>query len=399
MKAEIISEINNTVDALQNGLFALSQDIHDHPELGFHEFKTVKKIKNYLQTQDVKVQDNFCDLPTAFKATFAQGKPKFHFAVLAEFDALPEIGHGCGHNIIATAAIGTFLACRQTMKKFGINGKVSLIGSPAEEGGGGKIKLLERGAFKDIDASMMVHPTSGTTRIAGRCTATYDLEIEYIGQAAHAASQPFKGHNALDAANLFFVSIGLLRQQLTSDVRLSGIITEGGNVTNIIPDHTKISFSLRCMEEAELKDLIQKVKNCAQGAALATGCEANITEEAGYGARVYNQTLGNICRVALEDLGEPVLPGFPDDFGSTDFGNISQIMPTTNPYFSLHKTRMSLHTAEYEKLSGTQVAHKAISRSSKAMARTIIECLSDEDLMEQVLKEKNTVNDVNKRPR
>ncbi len=399
MKAEIISEINNKVSDLQSGLFNLSQDIHDHPELGYHEFETVKKIKNYLRTQDVEVEDNFCDIPTAFKTSFVQGKPKVHFAVLAEFDALPKIGHGCGHNIIATAAIGTFLACRQVMKKYNIDGKVSLIGSPAEEGGGGKIKLLERGAFKDVDASMMVHPTSGTTRIAGRCTATYNLEIEYIGQAAHAASQPFKGHNALDAANLFFVAIGLLRQQLTSDVRLSGIIDDGGNVTNVIPDHTKISFSLRCLEETELKDLIEKVKNCVNGAAMATGCEAKIIEKPGYAARVYNQTLGNVCRKALEDLGEPVLSGFPDDFGSTDFGNISQIMPTTNPYFSLHKTRTSLHTAEYEKLSGTDVSHKAISRSAKAMARTIIECLVDPDLMEKILNEKNTFNDVNKRPR
>lgn len=399
MKAEITSEINHKVDELQNGLFALSQDIHDHPELGYHEFETVKKIKDYLQTQEVKLQDNFCDIPTAFEATFVQGKPEYHFAVLAEFDALPKIGHGCGHNIIATAAIGTFLACRQAMKKFNIAGKVSLIGSPAEEGGGGKIELLKRGAFKDVDVSLMVHPTSGTTRIAGRCTATYNLEIEYVGQAAHAASQPFKGHNALDAANLFFVAIGLLRQQLTSDVRLSGIINDGGDATNIIPERTKISFSLRCMEENELKDLVQKVKNCVQGAAIATGCDANITEKPGYGARVYNQTLGDICRRSLEDLGEPVLPGFPDDYGSTDFGNVSQIMPTTNPYFSLHKTRTSLHTAEYEKLSGTDISHKAISLSAKAMARTIIECFVDKNLMERVLEEKNTVNDVNIRPR
>lgn len=397
MEEQIIATINQTVDQKKAGLFALSQDIHDHPELGYHEFQTVQKILTYLQEQGVQGQDNFFDIPTSFHATYGEGHP--NFAILAEYDALPKIGHGCGHNVIATAAIGAFLACQAAMQKYHIVGQVTLMGTPAEEGGGGKIKLLDRGAFQDIDAATMVHPTSGTTRIAGRCTATHDMTIEYHGQGAHAASQPFKGKNALDAATLFFTAVGLLRQQLTSDVRLSGILVDGGNVTNVIPDYTKIKYSLRCLEESELPGLITKIKNCAQAAALATGCEVQITEKSGYGARTYNQTLGNICRTALEDLGEPVLAGFPDDFGSTDFGNISQVMPTTNPYFSLHKTRLSLHTAEYEKLAGTEVTHKAITRAAKAMARTVIECLVNPEILKQAQAEKSAAANLDERPR
>ncbi|MCJ7841609.1 M20 family metallopeptidase [Lederbergia sp. NSJ-179] len=399
MKEEIKNSIITEIDDKKASLIEVSEYIHANPELCYEEFKAVERITGYLESLNIPVERNFCDLETSFKTTHSVGDRDIHFAILAEYDALPKIGHACGHNIIATAAIGAFLGCIKAMQKFDIQGKVSLIGTPAEEGGGGKIKLIERGAFRDIDAATMVHPSSGTTRIAGRCTATHSFEIEYFGKPAHAASQPFKGINALDAANLFFTSVGLLRQQVTSDVRLSGFIVEGGTATNMIPDYTKIKYSVRCLEEAELPDLVQKVKNCIEASAMATGCEVKVVEEKGYAARTYSEVLGNVCREALESLGETVLPDFPDDFGSTDFGNVSQMIPTTNPYFSLSKTRVSLHTPEYEKLAISEISHTAIERAAKAMSMTVIETLLNPEILERAKAEKNAAVDINTRPR
>jgi amidohydrolase len=204
MLEEVKNRIEREVDERKPELIEISDYIHRHPELGYEEFLAVEKITTYLKQQGAEVESNYCNLETSFKSTHIQGEGGVHFAILAEYDALPKIGHACGHNIIATSAVGAYLATKKVMEVFNISGKVSLIGTPAEEGGGGKIKLIERGAFQDVDAAIMVHPTSGTTRIAGRCTATYKFLIEYTGRSAHAASQPFKGVNALDAANLFF---------------------------------------------------------------------------------------------------------------------------------------------------------------------------------------------------
>jgi amidohydrolase len=399
MLEEVKNRIEREVDERKPELIEISDYIHRHPELGYEEFLAVEKITTYLKQQGAEVESNYCNLETSFKSTHIQGEGGVHFAILAEYDALPKIGHACGHNIIATSAVGAYLATKKVMEVFNISGKVSLIGTPAEEGGGGKIKLIERGAFQDVDAAIMVHPTSGTTRIAGRCTATYKFLIEYTGRSAHAASQPFKGVNALDAANLFFNAVSMLRQQVTSDVRLSGILVEGGTATGMIPDYSKIEYSIRCMEEDELPSLIERVRNCIQAGALATGCEVKITEEKGYGARTFSRILGDICRKALESLGEEVLPDFPDDFGSTDFGNVSQLIPTTNPYFSLNKTRESLHTPEYEKLAGSPIGHTAIERSAKAMSMTVIESFLDQTIIEASKQENQNAMNVNTRPR
>lgn len=399
MQIDVRETIFQNVEENKPDLVEISEYIHDHPELGYQEFKAVDKLASYLKEKGNIVELPYCGLDTAFKATYSHGKATHHVAVLAEYDALPKLGHACGHNIICTAALGAFLAAKKAMETFNIDGKVSIIGSPAEEGGGGKIKLLDGGAFQDIDASIMVHPTSGTTRIAGRCTTTHSFTIEFFGKAAHAASQPFKGINALDAANLFFNAVSFLRQQVTSDVRMSGYMAEGGTASNVIPDHTLIQYSIRCMEESELPYLVERVKNCIHAAALATGCEVKIDEKDGYAARTFSKVLGNICRNALEEQGEKVLADFPDDFGSTDFGNVSQIMPTTNPYFSLNETRVSLHTPEYERLAIQAVSHKAIERSAKAMAETIIECFLDESVLEKAQAENSTEVSVNERPR
>lgn len=399
MQSNVRETIYQNVEKHKSILIEISEFIHGHPELGYQEYQAVEKLTSYLIKEGNNVELPYCGLETAFKTSYSCEAAERHIAVLAEYDALPKLGHACGHNIICTAALGAFLAAKKAMETFHIPGKISLIGTPAEEGGGGKIKLLEAGAFQDIDAAIMVHPTSGTTRIAGRCTATHSFTIDFFGKAAHAASQPFKGINALDAANLFLNAVSFLRQQVTSDVRMSGFIVAGGTASNVIPDHTKLQYSIRCMEELELPHLIERVKNCINAAAMATGCKVEIQEEKGYAARTYSKVLGNICRRALEEQGEKVLPEFPDDFGSTDFGNISQVMPTTNPYFSLNETRVSLHTPEYEQLAIQPISHKAIKRSAKAMAETMVEFLLDESILEAAKAEKNGETSVNLKPR
>lgn len=399
MQSEVKETLYQTVEEHQEKLIEISEYIHSHPELCYQEVLAVAKLTEYLKENKIAVEEEYCGIATSFKASHVQGDNTQHFAICAEYDALPKIGHACGHNIICTAALGAFLATKKVMEVYDIPGKVSLIGTPAEEGGGGKIKLIEAGGFNTVDAAIMVHPTSGTTRIAGRCTTTHSFTIEFNGKSAHAASQPFRGVNALDAANLFFNAVSFLRQQVTSDVRMSGYIVDGGVSSNMIPDHSQIKYSIRCMEEAEMPELITRVKNCIDAVALATGCEVRIVEEKGYAARTFSKILGNICREALEEQGEAVLPDFPDDFGSTDFGNISQMMPTTNPYFSLNKTRVSLHTPEYEKLAIKPISHVAIERSAKAMSQTIIETFLNPDVLKAACLEKKSSVSIDSKPR
>lgn len=398
VKEAIRQQVIELIDDKQAALVEISQFIHQHPELAYEEHRAVAKLTGYLQLNDYPVTLGIGQLETAFQASYGDEEGP-HIAILAEYDALPKIGHACGHNVIATSALGAYLATVEAMKTQQISGKVSLIGTPAEESGGGKIDLIKAGIFSDVDAAMMVHPTSGTTRIAGRCTTTHKIGITFKGQSAHAASQPFKGINALDAANLFLVSIGLLRQQLTSDVRLSCILTEGGTASNMIPDKAILQLSIRCMEKSELADLVTKVKNCIAAASLATGCQHELEEETGYSSRTYSEILGDICRTALESFGESVLPGFPDDFGSTDFGDVSQLMPTVNPYFSLNPVRTSLHTEEYEKLAISPISEKAINYSAKSMALTTLELLLKPELIEQAKQEKNAKQTSDDRPR
>ncbi len=389
MEMEIIkNQCDDYLDSRLDELWDIAQYVHANPELGYQEEKACSIQCKFLKENGFEVETNLGDLPTAYKATYQYKEGGLTIAVVSEYDALPELGHGCGHNLICTTALGTALEAKKFMENYEIPGTLVVMGTPAEEGGGGKIKLLEKNAFDGIDAILFMHPTSDTTRLAGECMSSTKVRIEFQGKSAHASSHPDNGINALSAANLYFVATGLLRQHCKSDFRLSGIIEDGGKATGLIPDFVSINGSLSCFKAKDLEEYIERIRKCAEGAALATGCEANIKFTPGYLGRVPNKTLSEVCRKELIAIDEQVMNGMPFDYGGEDLGNVSRVIPICNPYVTIFPDyKISNHTEQFRDLANSPAGKRCIQVSSKALARTAMELFMNPRVVEEAKKE------------
>lgn len=383
----IKKQCDDYLDSRLDELWEIAQYVHANPELAFQEEKSCRVQCEFLSENGFDVETNLGGLPTAYKATYQYEKGDLTIAVVSEYDALP-IGHACGHNLICTTALGTAIETKKFMEDHKIPGTLVVMGTPAEESGGGKIKLLEKNAFDGIDAVLFMHPTSDTTRLAGECMSSTGIRIEFHGKSAHASSHPEKGVNALNAANLYFVATGLLRQHVKSDFRLSGIIEDGGKTTGLIPDYVKIKGSLSCFKAKDLEEYIERVRKCAEGAALATGCEAKITFVPGYLGRVPNQILSDVCRKELMAINEPVMDGMPFDYGGEDLGNVSRIIPICNPYVTIFpEYKISNHTDQFRDLANSNAGKRCIQVSSKALARTAMELFMNPKVVQEAKEE------------
>jgi amidohydrolase len=352
-------------------------------QVGFREVKASGWLAEYLQRNGFKVERNFCDLPTAFKASYGEGKPAV--ALLAEYDALPELGHACGHNIIATASVGAGIAVKAAVEQ--LVGSVLVIGTPGEELYGGKIVMAGRGAFTEIDAAMMVHP--GTQDIAiTQALACAGLEVEFFGKAAHAAVYPDEGINALEALILAFNNINSLRQHIREGSRVHGIITNGGEAANIVPAYTKASFLVRTREEGYLVELKERVLSCFAAAAQATGARlVHRWGEIDYAPMRNNLSLAHLFIRNMESLGRRVHLGPKQRSGSTDMGNVSQIVPAIHPNVAIAPQGMSEHTPEFAAAAASETGHQAVLDGAKALALTVVDLLSDPETMSRVREE------------
>jgi len=278
VKTEVIKQIEDEVAHLSDRLIEINDYLYENPEVGSQEVHTVQLLTDELEIHGFEVERHACELETAFKATHIEKEGGPRIAFIAEYDALPEIGHGCGHNMIATIAIGAGIVAKKVLKNQPVT--IMVIGAPDEEGTGihadGKILMINQGAFNDVDVSMMVHPLNITT-CRKSTLALADLTMEFFGKTAHAAASPYKGINALDAVIQTFDSINALRQHVKSDVRMHGIITHGGVAPNIVPEYAAARFYVRSESRTYLKEVLEKVKNCARGAALTTGAEVKLS--------------------------------------------------------------------------------------------------------------------------
>src|SRR5437773_6202588 len=312
--------IARAVDRLGDDLEKLSHRIHANPELGYQETKAAAGLTEVLDTQGFTVERGVGGMQTAFRATIETGEGPT-VAILCEYDALPQIGHACGHNIIATAGVGAgagLAAVRDRLPK----GRIQVIGTPAEEGGGGKVKLINGGVFKNVDAAMMVH---GFDRWVGHADLLGIVRVgfEFKGKAAHASADPWEGVNALDAAVQTYNNVAMLRQQVRPDARLHGIITHGGAAPNIIPELAAATFYVRSPNIDAVWRLEKRVIQCAEGAARATGCELKVIEhrDTAYEPMKRNATLLEAFRANLRTLGVTESPEIKDRLGSSDIGN------------------------------------------------------------------------------
>ena len=372
------------VDEIRHSLIDLSHRIHANPELRFEEHKSSAWAADALEEAGLSVERGACLLPTAFIARAGSGP--LHVAICAEYDALPEIGHACGHNIIASAAVGAGIAAAAVADEVGLT--VSVMGTPAEEGGGGKIFMLERKAFDGVHAAMMVHPAPVDV-VEPPIIAAQRVEVEYTGREAHASSYPQMGINAADALTVAQVAIGLTRQHIQPTDRVHGIVTKGGDAANVVPAHTSASYSIRAQTLGELDDVRAKVLRCFEAGALATGCEVKIIASPyAYAEMRHDSDIAATYKRNAEALGRKfpeMRPEFQRFAGSTDMGNVSLALPSIHPMIGINSWPAGNHQPEFTQHCVTEAADRAVIDGALAMAWTAIDLATDKEMLGRLL--------------
>lgn len=370
MKELLFNEGQN----LKEVLCEISEYIYHNPELGNQEFKSSEKLISFLEEHNFIVEREFLGLKTAFRAVYDSNKPGLTVGYLCEYDALPEIGHGCGHNMIGTMSAGAGVILSKILDQVG--GRVIVYGTPAEETDGAKVIFAEQGVFEELDAAMMLHPYDKTCA-SGTSTAIYPLQFRYKGKTAHAASCPQDGINALNSVIQLFNGIDALRQHVTPDVRMHGIITNGGVAANIVPDEAVAQFYFRAAKKETVMELVEKVKNIAQGAALMTGATLEMERfELPYDdlrthenlSEVFNE---NLRILGIEDIEEN------EDFGSSDIGNVSHIVPTIHPNIGISNCRVIGHSREMADATISELGHERLLIGTLALAYTGYDVLTN----------------------
>jgi amidohydrolase len=379
--AELKEQLSARIDALRPELERISRDIYSNPEIGYEEHKAVSWLSELLRKEGFSVEVGVADTPTAFVATRRHGSGPT-VAFLAEYDALRGLGHGCGHNLIAMASTGAGIALADLLDR--LPGRVHVIGTPAEEGGGGKIRLIRGGIFQEVDAAMMFHPDV-RTQVRHWALAVTHMHFEFTGRAAHASGDPEKGINALDAFVLAYNGISVLRQHIKEGSRLHGFLIEGGTAPNIVPERTRGEFLVRARDEAYMTELVQKVKNIFQAAALATGCSVKLSfDEDPYSDMRNNPVLARLFEENLQRLGIESVDGVPwENAGSTDMGNVSHVVPALHPTLAIAPPEVPGHSQAFLEASGSLRGYQAMIDAAKALAMTGADLLADPALAKQ----------------
>ncbi len=366
-------------DELKAELLRLSHDIHANPETSFEEVRAAAWQKELLEKHGFEVEAPFCGMETAFRAVKKSGKPGPVVAFLSEYDALNGLGHACGHNIIAASSVGAGLALASLLDETG--GEVQVVGTPGEEGGGGKVFMVERGAFKGVDFALMMHPS--TKNIIGRGgLAAQGVRVEFRGRAAHSAT-PDKGINALTSLIALFNGIDTLRQVWPNSAKINGIVTKGGSASNIIPELAEALFTVRASTKKELLAMFADLQRAADAAARLTGAEVVVEGEPVYAERYSNSVMGEAFKRNMETLGERMeYPDPKERVGSSDVGNVSLEIPTIHEYLAIADTSVAGHTPEFREASLSPRGDEVVLLGAKGLALTGWDLLTDERLRE-----------------
>lgn len=367
-------------------LVELSEDLHAHPELGFEEHRSIARLVQYLATHGVEAREGEADLPTAGRADIGTEGPIV--GICSEYDALPGIGHACGHNVIAAAGVGATVALAKLMAEDAVPGSVRWLGTPAEEGLSGKEYMAVKGSFDGLAGAMMIHPYNYDT-VDQVWLGRRLLTVTITGVAAHASAQPFMGRNALDTATLILTGIGLLRQQMLPVDRVHAVVSDGGERASIIPERAQVKAYVRSKYPDTLKDLSQRLEDVCRGAAIMTGCGIELEWDehpASLPVRTNGPLAAHFSR-AMERRGRRMLPGgvVPEQVAaSTDFGNISYRVPGIHPLVKISDEATALHTVEFAEAARSSEAARAVTDSAYALAACALDLLMDEELRDAV---------------
>ena len=367
------------VDARGAALDAIALEIHARPELAFEERFATARLADQLAAEGAAATKGAGGLETAFTAEIGRGGPVV--AILGEYDALPGVGHACGHNLMGTAAVGAFLALRDVRDS--LPGRVRLIGCPAEERGNGKVQLIRAGLFRDVRAALMYHP-GDQDEIDPLMLAMVTLDVECRGKAAHAAAEPHEGVNALDGLLLGWTALSSLRQLVRSDSRIHGIITDGGQAPNIIPERAAARLMVRSPDDAYLAELRTRVLACFEGAAKATGCELRHTWSEVCEVVKTNAALAEAFQANARALGRELRPRrVGDTHGSTDMGNVTGVVPGIHPFLAIADFPTPGHSRAFAAAAATPRALETMRLAAKALAMTALDVLADPDLVKR----------------
>ena len=383
MTADIKEKVNRFVDTHADNLLEVSHEIHANPELAFKEFKAAETLTDAISKNGLPVTKHAYGLETAFESRIEIDDGP-NLAVLAEYDALPGIGHACGHNIIATSALGAVLALNDV--KTQLHGNITLLGTPAEERGGGKEVMARNGAFDHVDAAIMIHP-AGVNLSTMPCICVAEVNAIYHGKSAHASAMPHKGINALDGLLLAYQGISNLRQHIQATERIHGIVSEGGQAPNIVPDRAVGEFYVRAKNEEDLEALKPRVQACFEAGAKASGCELElIWGNVDYLDLNTNWPLANKFQANAETLGREFLPidKLPMGAGSTDMGNVSHRVPSIHPILAAAPSHVVIHHPDFARWAASEMGDKAVLDGAKALAMTAIDYLENTTLQSEV---------------
>ncbi len=377
--------IGQAVDRLADELEALSRRIHGHPELAYQEVKACGWLGEFLAAQGFKVETGVAGVATAFRATLDMGTGPT-IAILCEYDALPGIGHACGHNVIATSGAGAGAALAAVKDRLP-GGRVLVIGTPAEEGGGGKIKLIQGGVFERVDCAMMIHGFDRTL-LHQDLLGIVRVTFEFSGKASHASADPWAGINALDACVGTYTAVSMLRQQVRPDCRIHGIITNGGQAANIIPEKAAAMFYVRAPRVDTVWELYRRVVACAEGAAKAAGVALEVTQhDTVYEPLKSSRVMLDLFAANMRTVGLSEGAPIPDRLGSSDIGNVSQVIPAIQPMIGIAPEGMAIHTRDFADASVRPLARAGLLAAAKTMAMTTLDLLAEPARVEEAKAE------------
>ena len=381
MKNIILEELQK----IKSTMFDINDFMYHNPELGNEEYKAVERLTKFLKEHNFNVEVGVADRPTAFRAIYESKIPGPSIAYLCEYDALPQIGHGCGHNMIGTMSVGAAISLSKSIDKIG--GKIIVLGTPAEETDGGKVYMVEKGIFDNVDVAMILHPGSESTK-SGESLAMDAIQFEFRGKASHAAACPEEGINALDGVIQTFYGINALRQHVKSDVRIHGIIKEGGIAANIVPEYAVAQFYIRAKDRKYLDSVVEKVKNVARGASLMTGATLEISNyEISYDNLKTNETLSKVFTKNLKNVGVDEIKEPRSSFGSIDMGNVSLVVPSIHPYIGLDCPDIAAHSREMADMTVTDIGHERIIQGAAALALTGYDIITDKNIFSKIKEE------------
>lgn len=380
------AKVKERIDSAASETVELSRMIQSHPEVAYQEVQAANWVSDLLESHGFGVERGVGGLETAFQATLRGAGSGPAIALIAEYDALPGVGHGCGHNLIAAGAVGAALGVQAVLP--GLNGVLTVFGTPAEECSvepGGKIRLVEADVFVGVDACLMFHPWTATQLIRRDLAATV-LDVSFEGRAAHAAADPWKGANALDGVLLTYTNINAMRQHVKSDVRIHGIVTHGGDAPNVVPESASARFMVRSVDRDYLNQVVERVRECAEGAALASGTKVAVERKVTIENTLPNRVLDGVIKGNLQSEGI----GFDEEVfipGSTDFGNLSRRVPAYWFMLKTHAARINWHSKEVAAEAVSDDAHAAMLAGAKVLALSCVDLLVNPELVARARRE------------